>query len=248
MKLQYKTKFYFILFSITISLILTTPKLQHLYLNGFIIIIMIITVMAERKRIGIALKTSEERCRILSDGSRDAIMVVDEDAHLVDANLAAENLTGYTIAELKNMSITDLHDDVDLHAYHTYFDSIMAGEPTISEAKILKKDGTKVDTEFSSQRIVIENKPHMHTVARDVSERKQLEKAIYKERDKLKKALEEIKTLEGIVPICSFCKKIRDDKGFWNQVESYVAKHTEAEFSHSICPSCMKENYPEFTE
>ena len=53
-----------------------------------------------------------------------------------------------------------------------------------------------------------------------------------------------IETLRGIVPICSFCKQIRDDKGYWNKVEAYVAKYTDAKFSHSICPSCMEKNYP----
>lgn len=54
-----------------------------------------------------------------------------------------------------------------------------------------------------------------------------------------------IETLRGIVPICSFCKEVRDDKGYWNRVESYVAKYTDAQFSHSVCPSCMAEHYPE---
>jgi len=53
-----------------------------------------------------------------------------------------------------------------------------------------------------------------------------------------------IETLRGIVPICSYCKEIRDDKGYWNQVEAYVAKYTEARFSHSICPKCMKIHFP----
>jgi hypothetical protein len=64
----------------------------------------------------------------------------------------------------------------------------------------------------------------------------------------LQKALSEIKQLRGIIPICAACKKIRDDEGFWHQVESYVRDHTEAEFSHSICPECMKKLYPEFVE
>jgi len=64
--------------------------------------------------------------------------------------------------------------------------------------------------------------------------------------EELRKALEQIKTLRGIVPICANCKKIRDDQGYWNQVEEYVRDHSEAEFSHSICPDCMKNLYPEF--
>ena len=62
---------------------------------------------------------------------------------------------------------------------------------------------------------------------------------------KLQEALDEVKTLRGIVPICSHCKKIRDDRGFWNQVEVYVHDHSEAQFSHGICPECIRELYPE---
>lgn len=62
----------------------------------------------------------------------------------------------------------------------------------------------------------------------------------------LGQALETIKTLRGIVPICAHCKKIRDDQGFWNHLESYVSQHTEAEFSHGFCPKCARELYPEF--
>ena len=64
----------------------------------------------------------------------------------------------------------------------------------------------------------------------------------------LERALKEVKTLRGIVPICSFCKKIRNDKGYWDQVEVYVKEHTEADFSHGICPACMKQHYPDLMD
>jgi len=64
-----------------------------------------------------------------------------------------------------------------------------------------------------------------------------------KTNQELKKALSEIETLQGIIPICSTCKNIRDDKGFWQQVESYISKHSQASFSHAICPECEKEYY-----
>ena len=72
----------------------------------------------------------------------------------------------------------------------------------------------------------------------DITERKRVE-------DTLQKAFDEIKTLRGIVPICAHCKSIRDDSGFWNQVEGYVRDHSEVEFSHAICPDCLKKHYPE---
>jgi len=60
----------------------------------------------------------------------------------------------------------------------------------------------------------------------------------------LQNALGEIKKLSGLLPICANCKKIRDDKGYWNQIESYIRKHSEAEFSHGICPECARKLYP----
>jgi phosphoserine phosphatase RsbU/P len=61
-------------------------------------------------------------------------------------------------------------------------------------------------------------------------------------------ALEQVKTLRGIVPICANCKNVRDDQGYWNKVETYFREHTEAEFSHAVCPDCMTKLYPQFSE
>ena len=62
---------------------------------------------------------------------------------------------------------------------------------------------------------------------------------------KLKQAFDEIRTLKGFIPICANCKKIRDDKGYWESVEEYIGKHSDAVFSHSICPECTKKLYPD---
>jgi DNA-binding response OmpR family regulator len=66
--------------------------------------------------------------------------------------------------------------------------------------------------------------------------------------EELRKALDQVRTLKGIVPICANCKNVRDDQGYWNRVENYVKEHTEAEFSHAVCPDCMKKLYPQFKE
>ena len=59
----------------------------------------------------------------------------------------------------------------------------------------------------------------------------------------LKRAREEIRTLRGIIPICAKCKKIRDDEGYWKQIETYIEKHSDALFSHGLCPECSKDIY-----
>jgi AmiR/NasT family two-component response regulator len=72
-----------------------------------------------------------------------------------------------------------------------------------------------------------------------------MEHALKKSNQELKAALEQVKKLSGLLPICCNCKKIRDEKDYWLQVEEYIADHSEAEFSHSICPECMVVLYPE---
>ena len=64
--------------------------------------------------------------------------------------------------------------------------------------------------------------------------------------EELEAALDSIKVLKGLVPICAHCKKIRDDHGFWLQVENYISEYTDVEFSHGICPDCLRDHYPGF--
>lgn len=80
----------------------------------------------------------------------------------------------------------------------------------------------------------------------DITDRKKLEDEKARLIDQLQSSLEKVKLLSGFLPICASCKKIRDDKGYWNQIESYIKDHSEAEFSHGICPECAKKLYPEF--
>ena len=72
---------------------------------------------------------------------------------------------------------------------------------------------------------------------------KNAENKLRQEKEKLEKAMSEIKTLSGFLPICAQCKKIRDDKGYWNQIEEYIQKHSDAQFSHSMCSECSDELY-----
>jgi sigma-B regulation protein RsbU (phosphoserine phosphatase) len=86
--------------------------------------------------------------------------------------------------------------------------------------------------------------------ARDIIAEKNIQLEAHNERlnklnRELKDALEKIKTLEGIIPICCICKNIRDDDGYWERIEEYMTKHSDAMFSHGICPECMKKHYPD---
>ena len=133
---------------------------------------------------------------------------------------------------------------------YAVFKDIMNGNLAAAEYlenEIYNKDGQKRLIAWHNNYFRDANGQIIGTISagEDITERKQAEK----ERDNLIKQLQiaifEIKTLRGIIPLCSFCKKIRDDKGYWEQVDIYIQKHSEADISHSLCPECMKKNYPE---
>ena len=80
----------------------------------------------------------------------------------------------------------------------------------------------------------------------DISERRKTAQEREKLIQDLQQALNEVKTLGGLLPICSSCKKIRDDKGYWNSLEQYISRHSDAEFSHGLCPACATRMFPQY--
>jgi len=114
------------------------------------------------------------------------------------------------------------------------------------EVRFRKKNGDPLYGFWSAEKIELGGKACLISVFVDTTERKKAQEALRQERDKLRTALSEIKTLSGLVPICSNCKKIRDDQGYWNQIEKYIGERSNAQFSHGICPECAKKLYPEF--
>ncbi len=82
----------------------------------------------------------------------------------------------------------------------------------------------------------------------EIEDRKRTEAEKEQLIDQLQKAMQEVKVLSGFLPICASCKKIRDDTGYWRQIEEYISRHSNALFSHGICPECTQKLYPEFHE
>ncbi len=82
------------------------------------------------------------------------------------------------------------------------------------------------------------------TLKREMDCRKERESELRRSNEELQQALREVKVLRGLIPICASCKKIRNDGGFWQQIEEYLGEHSEAEFSHGLCQPCLKKLYP----
>jgi len=114
-----------------------------------------------------------------------------------------------------------------------------------SEAE-LKKHHRRLENLVEERTVKLRNANEQ--LRAEIAERKRTENERERLISELQDALSRVKMLSGMLPICANCKKIRDDKGYWNQIELYIKEHSEAEFSHGICPDCCKKLYPGFTD
>jgi PAS domain S-box-containing protein len=199
-------------------------------------------------------KRAEEKLAQLSravEQSPASIVITNPAGDIEYVNPKFVNLTGYTLAEAlgKNPRILK-SSEKGPEAYHELWQTITAGKEWRGEFHNKKKNGELYweSASISPIRDRAGRITHFVAVKEDITARKQTEA----ERDQLiqdlNDALASVKSLSGLLPICANCKKIRDDKGYWSQVESYIQEHSEAKFSHGLCPDCIKKLYPDMAE
>ena len=105
-----------------------------------------------------------------------------------------------------------------------------------------------MDVQITTQTMVHDGRRAVLVIPIDITERKRAAEERERLVASLQQALADVKTLSGLLPICSYCKKIRDDGNFWHNVESYMTEHSEITFSHGMCPDCMRKHHPEFAD
>ena len=171
------------------------------------------------------------------------LIVHPENGNLLDANETACAFYGYTKKELLCMRIMDINT-LPEEKVHKEMQRAKATKREVFNFQHRLANGEIRDVEVFSGPIVLGGETVLYSIIYDISERKEYEREREQLIARLEQALAEIKTLRGILPICVTCKKIRDDKGYWNQIESYISHHSEAEFSHGICPDCAQTLYP----
>ncbi|MCA1795412.1 MAG: transporter substrate-binding domain-containing protein [Desulfobacteraceae bacterium] len=188
----------------------------------------------------------------LFNNSQVGIMVFKGEHVFHKGNQRLADILGYATpmemkrCSMKNFQLTEerLHDFIE-----RYYIQLKNKEMNQIEYQLKRKDGTSVWCTLSGKAldtvIPADLTKGVVWMVDDISRKKQDE--IERERLllKLQNALSEVKQLSGLLPICMHCKMIRDDKGYWNQIEAYIHKHSDVEFSHSICSDCAKKYYPD---
>jgi len=200
----------------------------------------IIRDITERKR-------AEEEYRTILRTTMDGFWITDIQGRFLDVNDAYCQLIGYSRDELLTMKISDMEAVERPEETAQRIKRIMETGGARFETRHRRKDGRMIDLEVSVNYTKIGSK-RLFVFLRDITERKRIEEEREKLIYELQDALANIKTLRGLLPICSYCKKIRDDKGYWNRIESYIQDHSGAEFTHGMCPECLKKHYPDLVD
>jgi PAS domain S-box-containing protein len=201
----------------------------------------IVSLEKELQEKEIKLQKTEEKFKSFFDSITDMLLIIDgRNRLIVHANQQACYMLGY-----KNLLYRDytglfpgkdeiLSSPEDI----TFYDNVCEyKEITLSDGSLCPVDITVSVIDWYDKKAILLS-------LRDRREKKIQEEEREKLVSDLQEAFSKIKTLKGLIPICSSCKKMRDDKGYWNSVEEYIKTYSEAEFSEAVCPSCMTKFYP----
>jgi len=191
------------------------------------------------------LQLAEEYANSIIESSMDMIIAVDNDRRITEFNRAAEETFGYRREEVLGKHIDILYADVV--EGRSVYESTIKDQRYIHDILNKRKDGETFPCLLAASVLFDSHgaKVGQMGISRDITDVKKAEREREKLISDLKHALASVKTLKGLIPICAKCKKIRDDEGFWQQVESYIEDHLDTEFSHGMCPECLEETYPE---
>jgi PAS domain S-box-containing protein len=212
--------------------------------------------LVQRDQAEEALRKSRKELLDITSSLAEGLYVLDDIGNITFMNPEAERLLGWSQEELRNKTPHNI-----IHGHSAggkklsleecpIFKVVRTGDKFHSTDEIfIRKDGTAFPVSVLSSPIMDNGKIIASITAfRNITDRKRIESDREKLIEDLQQAMSKVKLLSGFIPICASCKKIRDDKGYWNQIESYIRDHSEAEFSHGICPDCAKKLYPEYAE
>jgi len=224
-----------------------TQNVSLLLLQSFMGVIAVMTLALAA---GVSERRRAEQARVylaaIVDFSEDAIIGKTLEGIVVSWNRGAERIFGYAAEEVLGRPITMLIPANRLDEEPTIIARIRGGERIEHfETVRRRKDGREVGVSLTISPIKNETGKiiGISKIARDITERQRAKAERERLLSELVDALTQVKTLHGLLPICASCKKIRTDEGYWESIETYIQQHSEASFTHGICPVCMEKLY-----
>jgi PAS domain S-box-containing protein len=204
-----------------------------------------------------ARELDEARLRGLVERMNEIELVSGADGRIVHANDRAAEAYGWAAQELVGMPIADLRVRDASVAGEGRADIAEAGVDPETEWRTAaarhgdpdehgtrvrdvhrRRDGSTFPVEVSSRGFEVGGRRYLHSLVRDLTQQRRMEADQKRMLDELMEALTKVRTLSGLLPICMYCKKIRNDQGYWDRIEKYVSEHSDAQFSHGMCPDC----------
>ncbi|MDR3684238.1 MAG: PAS domain-containing protein [Geothrix sp.] len=196
--------------------------------------------LSEQKR----LEARSRNLAALVESTEDAIYASDMDGTITDWNDGATALYGYTAEEAIGKPPSLIVPEDLLPDTQNLLGLLRAGQRLRNHETLRRrKDGSLIHVSLTASPIVHGDATisGISVIARDITDRVRVEAERDRIIQELQAALADVRTLSGLVPICSWCKRIRNDQGYWTQLEQYIQAHSQAQFTHGICPSCVAE-------
>jgi PAS domain S-box-containing protein len=160
---------------------------------------------------------------------------------LVDVNTAYAKKLGQTVGQVLTLSYWQITPEKYSSQEKIQLESLQkTGRYGPYEKEYIHANGHLVPVRLSGQIVKIDNEEYIWSSVEDITCLKVAEVERESLINKLEKSLQEIKTLKGLIPICSYCKVIRNEEGTWEILESYLSNHSDAQFSHGTCPECLE--------
>ena len=187
------------------------------------------------------MKNSENYNRVLFENTLIGLALCRMNGDLVDVNTAYAELLGRTVEQVLTLSYWEITPEKYTSQERIQLESLQnTGKYGPYEKEYIHAQGNLVPVRLSDQIVTIDEEEYIWSSVEDITSLKAAELERENLINQLETSLQEIKTLKGLIPICSYCKVIRNEEGIWEMLESYLANHSDAQFSHGTCPDCLE--------